>query len=393
MPAPIRSMIVFVCLGFWLVPSAISAERMGRLELSPFVGKGTWGTVRVFTDPRTHAVSVKKYYSTALRFTRVEEFIGGNTLAQNLSHPGIVPIEEICLHDPQNNNCPTVRMAYLTGGTLLDSIKNPVRGELETRLIAKSIVEIVAYLEQNRIFHRDLKPANLMFDTPGSLSIKLVDWDFAGNWMDPHYAFVGTPNYVAPEIILQRNAQEANSGIVRNLSKVDAWALGIILYELVYGTLPYPKEITDAEALFSHIIDPTPIVLPVKAKGRNVPDEVLKLLSSLIVKDPSHRCRAKTLLKKSSWLQLPSHRIPMDDDIAVRVSFSKKKSAMHQINPSMTVGELMDELMIIHQIRRSAFELYVGDQRMHPFNMMSHYINENTPVVSVKFYAQTQKYQ
>ncbi len=400
MRIPIRLMIAFVCLRLWFVPLVFSAEQSRRPEGGSYVGKGACGTVRIFTDPRTHAVSVKKYYSTSLQFTQIEEFLAGNTLAQTLTHKGIVPIEEICLHDPENRNCPTIRMAYLTGGALQDSIKNPARGDLETRLIARNLVEIVAYLEENRIFHRDLKPANFVFDRPGSLSIKLVDWDFAGKWMNPHYAFVGTPNYAAPEAILQVNAQEAHSGIVYNLSKVDAWALGIILYQLVYGTLPHPKEITDPQALFSYIIAPTPIVLPDEAKGRTVPEEVLALLSHLIEKDPIHRCRATTAWRKSLWLQLPSPRIAMDDDIPVRVDFSDEKSVIHQINPSMTVGEFMDELMITHQIRRSAFELYVGPQRMHPFNMMSHYINENTPVinadtpvVSVKFYAQTQKYQ
>lgn len=393
MRIPIRSMIAFVCLGFWLVPVAICAERRVRPEPCSLVGKGACGTVRVFENPSTHAVSVKKYYDTGFRFTQVEEFLAGNMLAKTLSHPGIVSIEEVCLHDPDNENCPTVRMAYLTGGTLLDSIKNPARGDLETRLIAKNIVEIVAYLEQKRIFHRDLKPANLIFDAPGSLVIKLVDWDFASKWMDPHYAFVGTPNYAAPETILQRNDQVKNSGMVRNLSKVDVWSLGIILYQLVYGELPYPQEIKEKEALFSHIIDPTPIVLPVETKGRYVPDGVLELLSHLIEKDPNHRCRATSALKKSSWLQLPPPRVAMEDDIPVRVDFAEKKSVTHQINPSMTVGEFMDELMIIHQIRRSAFELYVGIRKMNPFNMMSYYINEDTRVVSVKFYAQTQKYQ
>lgn len=393
MRIPIRLMIAFVYLGFWLVPRAFPAEQSRRPKVCSYVGKGACGTIRIFTDPRTHAVSVKKYYSTSLRFTQIEEFLAGNTLANTLSHPGIVPIEAICLHDPDNDNCPTVRMAYLTGGALQDSMKNPARGDLETRLIARNLVEIVAYLEENRIFHRDLKPANFVFDTPGSLSIKLVDWDFAGKWMNPHYAFVGTPNYAAPETILQRNAQEAHSGIVRNLSKVDAWALGIILYQLVYGTLPYPKKITDPEALFSHIIDPTPVVLPTEAKGRNVPDEVIKLLSHLIEKDPIHRCRAATALKKSSWLQLPTPRVEMDDDIPVQVEFSEEKSVVHQINPSMTVGEFMDELMISHKIRRSAFELYVGVRKMNPFNMMSYYIDADTRIVSVKFYAQTQKHQ
>ncbi|KAK4879698.1 hypothetical protein RN001_007844 [Aquatica leii] len=101
--------------------------------------------------------------------------------------------------------------------------------ENAARFYAASALEALAYLHKRDIVYRDLKPENLMLDPKGNL--KLTDFGFAKKLESTGrtYTFVGTPEYMAPEIILNRGYDKA----------VDYWALGILIFELLVGKTPF----------------------------------------------------------------------------------------------------------------------------------------------------------
>lgn len=93
--------------------------------------------------------------------------------------------------------------------------------------IAELIIGI-QYLHKNlNIMYRDLKPENILISTDGH--IKLTDFGLSKIMLDTSYTFAGTPEYLAPEIILNQGYNQ----------KVDIWALGVLCYELLSGKVPF----------------------------------------------------------------------------------------------------------------------------------------------------------
>ena len=125
---------------------------------------------------------------------------------------------------------------YVEGGELFDRIVEEGNfTERDASRITKQMTDAIQYLHENGIVHRDLKPENLLFrdHTPGS-DILLTDFGLA-KIMDDTIALktaCGTPNYVAPEILMQRGYGK----------QVDVWSLGVILFIILCGYPPFYDE-------------------------------------------------------------------------------------------------------------------------------------------------------
>ncbi|KAJ8974490.1 hypothetical protein NQ317_006538 [Molorchus minor] len=134
--------------------------------------------------------------------------------------------------------------------------------ETSAKFYAGCVVEALAYLHQHGVIYRDLKPENLIIHTSGYL--KLTDFGFAKkiDSKEKTYTFVGTAEYIAPEIIL-------NKGHTKG---VDYWALGVLIYELLVGRTPFKTNNGDHMKTYKRIlkgIDQAafPYFLSVKAKS------------------------------------------------------------------------------------------------------------------------------
>ena len=122
-------------------------------------------------------------------------------------------------------------MEYASGGELYDYLNERKRvSEMEARSIFRQIVSAVHFLHKNRIVHRDLKLENILIDANGD--IKLADFGLSNNWSPNSllYTFCGSPLYASPEIV---------NGYPYFGPEVDCWSLGVLLYTLVYGSMPF----------------------------------------------------------------------------------------------------------------------------------------------------------
>ncbi|CAF1066637.1 unnamed protein product [Brachionus calyciflorus] len=145
----------------------------------------------------------------------------------NINHPHIIKIIEVY----ESSEKIILVMENASGGELYDYLNERKRvSEVEARGIFRQIVSAVHFLHKNRIVHRDLKLENILIDSNGD--IKLADFGLSNNWSPNNllYTFCGSPLYASPEIV---------NGFPYFGPEVDCWSLGVLLYTLVYGSMPF----------------------------------------------------------------------------------------------------------------------------------------------------------
>lgn len=135
-------------------------------------------------------------------------------------------------------------MEFCGGGEIWTKLKEVGRFDEPTAVFCTAcVVEAFAYLHKKSIMYRDLKPENLMLDAKGY--VKLVDFGFAKEMVrgEKTYSFVGTPEYMPPEIIKNQGHDFA----------VDFWSLGILIFELLAGNPPFSS--SEPQKIYAKILD------------------------------------------------------------------------------------------------------------------------------------------
>merc|ERR1719369_1537322 len=140
-------------------------------------------------------------------------------------------------------------MEYISGGDLMFHImtKGKFNG-VQTQLYAAEISLALMYLHDHKIIYRDLKLDNVMLDNEGH--IKLADFGMCKENMEPSdttNTFCGTPDYIAPEILLTQ------TGKFYGMS-VDWWSFGILVYEMLTGISPFGSDSEDEGNVYRQIL-------------------------------------------------------------------------------------------------------------------------------------------
>ncbi|XP_008285095.1 serine/threonine-protein kinase MARK2 isoform X8 [Stegastes partitus] len=210
--------------------SATSDEQphIGNYRLLKTIGKGNFAKVKLARHVLTgKEVAVKIIDKTQLNSSSLQKLFREVRIMKMLNHPNIVKLFEVI----ETEKTLYLVMEYASGGEVFDYLVAHGRmKEKEARAKFRQIVSAVQYCHQKCIVHRDLKAENLLLDA--DMNIKIADFGFSneftlGNKLD---TFCGSPPYAAPELF---------QGKKYDGPEVDVWSLGVILYTLVSGSLPF----------------------------------------------------------------------------------------------------------------------------------------------------------
>ncbi|XP_072161684.1 serine/threonine-protein kinase MARK2 isoform X3 [Bemisia tabaci] len=204
------------------------APHIGKYKLLKTIGKGNFAKVKLAKHiPTGKEVAIKIIDKTQLNPGSLQKLFREVRIMKMLDHPNIVKLFQVI----ETEKTLYLVMEYASGGEVFDYLVLHGRmKEKEARAKFRQIVSAVQYCHQKKIIHRDLKAENLLLDS--EMNIKIADFGFSneftpGNKLD---TFCGSPPYAAPELF---------QGKKYDGPEVDVWSLGVILYTLVSGSLPF----------------------------------------------------------------------------------------------------------------------------------------------------------
>ncbi|KAF8880543.1 hypothetical protein BD779DRAFT_1675886 [Infundibulicybe gibba] len=206
--------------------SSTKIRVVGNYTLGKVIGEGAYGKVRMGTHRLTSSRVAIKQIPKGLSASLTREIHHH----RQLHHPHVTQMYEVIATESSI----WIVTELCCGGELFDYLVEKGRlGEDETRIIFGQLCLAVAYLHENNIVHRDLKLENVLLDE--RCRVKLGDFGFTreferGAFME---TFCGTTGYAAPEMLEKKKYQGP---------EVDVWSLGIILYCLLTGTLPFDDD-------------------------------------------------------------------------------------------------------------------------------------------------------
>lgn len=193
-----------------------------------------------------------------------------------LDHPAILPV----YHCGEQDGIPFFTMKLVEGGTLAERIGSYEGKWRAIAALMATLCDGVRHAHERGVLHRDLKPGNVLFDTAGQAYVsdfgiaKLAD---SQSVVTMTMAMIGTPHYLAPEVA----AGSAHPASVPS----DVWSLGVILYELLTGELPYPG---DSVTTVLRALDAADAVPPRKLRA-DVPRDLEVITLKALSRDPARR--------------------------------------------------------------------------------------------------------
>ncbi|KAI8612311.1 kinase-like domain-containing protein, partial [Chytriomyces sp. MP71] len=251
---------------------------VSNYRLEKTIGQGTYGKVKLGTHITTGeqaAVKVieKAQIKSSKQVARLQREI---RFLKLLHHPHIVKVYDVI----ETDDFIYIIMEYAVGGELFDYIvANKRVKEREARAFFRMVLSAIDYCHKNAVIHRDLKPENLLLDS--QKTIKIIDFGFGNNYrLDSQLdTFCGSPFYAAPEMILGKKYIGP---------EVDVWSLGVILFALLCGHLPFDDD--NMKELYKKIAS------GVYKCPEYVPAGARHLINRLIQVDPKQRAQLQEVI-------------------------------------------------------------------------------------------------
>uniref|UniRef100_A0A8C1P624 non-specific serine/threonine protein kinase n=1 Tax=Cyprinus carpio TaxID=7962 RepID=A0A8C1P624_CYPCA len=256
--------------------------RVGFYDIERTLGKGNFAVVKLARHRITKTeVAIKIIDKTQLDAVNLEKIYREVQIMKMLDHPHIIKLYQVM----ETKNMLYLVTEYAKNGEIFDYLAKHGRlSEPEARRKFWQILSAVEYCHNRNIVHRDLKAENLLLD--GHMNIKIADFGF-GNFFQsgkPLATWCGSPPYAAPEVF---------EGQQYEGPQLDIWSMGVVLYVLVCGALPF-----DGPSL--------PILRQRVLEGRfRIPyfmtEDCEHLIRRMLVLDPSKRLSIGQI-KEHKWM-------------------------------------------------------------------------------------------
>ncbi|CAL8322519.1 unnamed protein product [Merluccius merluccius] len=271
-------------------PSAAQVRplQVGFYEIIRTLGKGNFAVVKLARHKVTKTqVAIKIIDKTRLNPSNLEKIYREVQIMKLLNHPHIIKLYQVM----ETKDMLYIVTEYAKNGEMFDHLTSSGRmSEDEARKKFWQILTAVDYCHRHHIVHRDLKTENLLLDA--NMNIKLADFGFGNfyNAGEPLATWCGSPPYAAPEVFEGKEYEGP---------QLDIWSLGVVLYVLVCGSLPF-----DGHSL--------PVLRQRVTEGRfRIPffmsEDCENLIRKMLVVDPA---------KRISMVQIKQHRWMMADPAA-----------------------------------------------------------------------------
>lgn len=298
---------------------------LSDIEILQTLGTGSFGRVRLCRMKTSGDYAALKILKKAdiLRMKQVDHVISEFSILRTIRHPFLVNL----IGFTQDDRYLYLALEYVPGGELFSYLRNIGKlGVDHTRFYSAQILSMFEYMHASNIIYRDLKPENLLITADGYL--KLTDFGFAKVVEGRTYTLCGTPEYLAPEILLNKGHGKP----------VDWWTLGIILYEMLAGIDPFTDD--DPMAIYQKIL---------KGKvrfPRNFEKNAKSLVKHLLVADLSKRygnlrngvndIKNHRWFSGLDWLRLVSKSLEMPYKPTVRSPDDTSNFSRYPDSPSLS---------------------------------------------------------
>jgi hypothetical protein len=295
----------------------------GRVQIRRLLGRGGMGAVYLGDDRVTGGPVVVKLMNPhiATDATALQRFLAEATAASAVQHPGIV---KTLLVDVTDDGRLYQIMEYIAGITLARRVEYGPLLPAHAARIGAQIAGALGAAHAAGVIHRDIKPSNIILSAapPGVRILdfglsKIIEQDHAATGLTATHQFLGTPAYMSPEQV-----QDSS----RVSSATDIYSLGVMMYELVCGELPFAD--AAGGALYSaHLVrEPRPL--------REVAPATPAALADLI-----HACLKKNAAERPSTIELLGRLTLLADQLGAPAAEVISQKEMHRASAASTIDQ------------------------------------------------------
>jgi len=222
------------------IRKTLAEAKLEDFNVGVTLGTGSFGRVRFAQHKNVadqpFAIKMLKK-SEVIRLQQVEHIVNETNILSKIDHRLIVKL----LSTFQDELYLYMVLEYIVGGEFFTHLRTQARfDDQSSRFYSAQIVLIFEYLHEKDIIYRDLKPENLLLDKEGY--IKITDFGFAKEVLFKTYTLCGTPEYIAPEVLLNKGHGKG----------VDWWTLGILNFEMLVGQPPFVDD--DPMGIYQQIL-------------------------------------------------------------------------------------------------------------------------------------------
>jgi cGMP-dependent protein kinase len=250
------------------------------------LGKGNYGLVSLVMNKMTKfPYAIKAINKDRINSEKMQMNIQlEKNILLKIDHPFIVKLVK-CLEDKKNIY---FLMEYLKGKELFDVIRDiGLLDKEQTNFFVASMLIAINYLHSRKIIYRDIKPENIVVTRNGY--IKLIDFGTAKEIEDRTKTIIGTPHYMAPEIIMGGGYS----------FPVDYWSISICMYEFICGGVPFGDKADDPMEIYFAIIN----------NNLEFPKQIIKdkefknIMRKMLDKNPAYRLTNFYTIKTHPWFK------------------------------------------------------------------------------------------